>query len=868
MPNFKKTTIKNRLHLLKSAFDNAEEILIGYQVYNLAKLDNNSIIFGDYNDTATELVGKSVVVSANENISIGTPLKVIGSKYGTDLYNEVAIGMRSSDNSTWKDYILFRKWQNGAKEGILIYSEHDIELESGRRINLSSPNINLYASQNGVNINGNTGITGDLNIIGATTLCSLDVTGAATLKSTLIVDDAATFKNGLKIHGKEKSIEFYYSNSDYSYTSKITHGKGINNGWLNIEAAALEIECVTIIGKSSKPVSFNVIGNTTIGDATNKSNLYTKGSVHIGGTGNRQSLYLNSGTIHLDSGTGNYYITSYGRTISCHASASNSMVTSVSGIIIGKEALQIESTVNMYNGTTIYGETNLKYNLNVDGVTTMKRLLLTGETGYIGFTLDVTGSANINGNLIVTEYASIGDTLDVTGATTLNSTLGVTGTTTLGSTLTVTGHTTINNDLDVLGDVEIGNSWNSYNLHVYGSCNINKDLYVTGKEAKKTLLNTTLEVRDDASFKSDVYFYTNQNDEIIKKGYISALAKEVKVNSINTTAYGINICALSNTINLLSDCNVYGDMHLYKSLTINSSLTVNDESVFKKAIYLDSGKYRYITGLEKTINCSNNSVFETGKATVNGITIGANVDYVTSINLAGHCKVYDDLTVYGNSILHNNIYLNGYTNRFITANPVDVKCGTSISNTGEIAVNGINIGSSDIASSSDYCTINLLGSCTIWKSLTVNGSNHNGTFNMYGNSFLHGTVTISSTLLVNDSVTIKGNINSDLLFGRTKVDETSGDSITRNCKLCLLYNFTDRFAITYGNKIINDKTYNGILIGDLRDGLAYDDIIISGLCRVLNTTRLDGNLILKESYTYGTNAPQNATEGQIFFEYI
>ena len=62
----------------------------------------------------------------------------------------------------------------------------------------------------------------------------------------LIVDDAATFKNGLKIHGKEKSIEFYYSNSDYSYTSKITHGKGINNGWLNIEAAALEIECVTI----------------------------------------------------------------------------------------------------------------------------------------------------------------------------------------------------------------------------------------------------------------------------------------------------------------------------------------------------------------------------------------------------------------------------------------------------------------------------------------------------------------------------------------------------------------------------------------------------------------------------------------------
>lgn len=368
----------------------------------------------------------------------------------------------------------------------------------------------------------------------------------------------------------------------------------------------------------------------------------------------------------------------------------------------------------------------------------------------------------------------------------LDGNLTVKGNTVLEKTLNVTGVTTLNNKLNVMGNVDIGNTYNDYSLHVHGSCTINKDLYVTGTEAKKTLLNTALEVRDDASFKSDVYFYTNQNDEIIKKGYISALAKEVKVSSINTTVYGINICALSNTINLLSDCNVYGDMYLYKSLTIDSSLTVNDESVFKKAIYLDSGKYRYITGLEKTINCSNNSVFETGKATVNGITIGANVDYVTSINLAGHCKVYDNLTV-------------------------------------------------------------------------------------YGNSFLYGTVTIGSTLLVNGSATIKGNINSDLLFGAVdtgKVDETSGVAITRNCKLCLLPNNTDRYTITYGNKTINDKTYSGILIGDLRDGLVYDDIIISGSCSVLNTTRLDGKLILKESYAYGTNAPQNATEGQIFFEYI
>ena len=78
----------------------------------------------------------------------------------------------------------------------------------------------------------------------------------------------------------------------------------------------------------------------------------------------------------------------------------------------------------------------------------------------------------------------------------------------------------------------------------------------------------------------------------------------------------------------------------------------------------------------------------------------------------------------------------------------------------------------------------------------------------------------------------------------------------------------NKITYSYGNKTINDKTYSGILIGDLRDGLVYDSIIISGSCSVLSTTRLDGKLILKESYTYGANAPQNATEGQIFFEYI
>ena len=655
MPNFNKITIRNRIHLLKSVFDNTEEIVIGYQVYNLAKLKSNNIIFGDFNDNITYLVGNKIELAANESMEF-----------------------------TANNFIL---------------------------------NGNLT-------VNGDVKLDKTLTVTGATTLNDiLTVLKATDLKSTLTVTGATTLKSTL-----------------------------------------------TVTGATTLNSTLNVTGKSTLGE-------------------------LEAGATALSS-------------------------------------------------------------LKVNGATTL------------GSTLNVTGKSTL-GELAA--GATTLSSLTVNGTTDLKSTLTVAGTTTLGSTLTVNGTTTLNNDLNVLGDVEIGNAWNSYDLHVRGSCTINKDLYVTGKEAKKTLLNTALEVRDDASFKSDVYFYTNQNDEILKKGYISALAKEVKVNSINTTAYGINICALSNTINLLSDCNVYGDMYLYKSLTIDSSLTVNNESVFKKAIYLDSGKYRYITGLEKTINCSNTSVFETGKAIVNGITIGANVDGATSINLAGHCKVYDDLTVYGNSILHNNIYLNGYTDRFITSNPVDVTCGTSISSTGKTTVNGINIGSSNIASSSDFCKINLLGSCTIWKSLTVMGSNYNGNFNMHGDSFLYGTVTIGSTLLVHGSATIKGNINSDLLFGAVdtgKVDETSGVAITRNCKLCLLPNNTDRYTITYGNKTINDKTYSGILIGDLRDGLVYDDIIISGSCSVLNTTRLDGKLILKESYAYGTNAPQNATEGQIFFEYI
>ena len=249
MPNFGKTTIRNRIHLLKTFFDEAEEIVVGYQVYNLAKLQNNSITFGDFNDDITYLVGDKIELLANESITFKAP-------------NFVIDGNLNVKGTTTLDKTL--------------------------------------------NVTGNTTLKSNLNVLGGTALGStLNVTGITTLGSTLNVTGNTTLKSNLNVTKDTVLSGFlYFGTVDEDGNPKIDDP----DHFASIIALDLSI-CAH--GDLNLTGIDNVIirGDTTIGEISNRSDLTVNGDVNlygntvIGKSSSKSNLTVNGALITISYGT-------------------------------------------------------------------------------------------------------------------------------------------------------------------------------------------------------------------------------------------------------------------------------------------------------------------------------------------------------------------------------------------------------------------------------------------------------------------------------------------------------------------------------------------------------------------------------------
>ena len=211
MPNFGKTTIRNRIHLLKTFFDEAEEIVVGYQVYNLAKLQNNSITFGDFNDDITYLVGDKIELLANESITFKAPNFVIDGNLNVKGTTTLDKTLNVTGNTTLKSNLNVTK--DTVLSGFLYFGT--VDEDGNPKIDDPDHFASIIALDLSICAHGDLNLTGIDNVIirGDTTIgeisnrSDLTVNGDVNLYGNTVIGKSSS-KSNLTVNGALITISY------------------------------------------------------------------------------------------------------------------------------------------------------------------------------------------------------------------------------------------------------------------------------------------------------------------------------------------------------------------------------------------------------------------------------------------------------------------------------------------------------------------------------------------------------------------------------------------------------------------------------------------------------------------------------------
>jgi hypothetical protein len=366
---------------------------------------------------------------------------------------------------------------------------------------ISGGSSSMTLDNNGVAIDGNTGITGTLTVSGATLLNdSLTVegtttlNGATTINNTLAVngdtnltgalsvfDDGPNFTTSLEVNG-DTGLSAYVLDTGNGAAGmglgSVTTPLGSTTTGAYIGYDNQDTDTMYGLFADSESVNVGYLDYTNTSEPVYHGLNVTDSQTTLSGGANSSAWTLTDGNAALAvdgtelvdaTNTGSVTTVTIGDTDNNYVEVDSVRGTVVHGPINVTGAADFDSTLNVDGATTLQstllvngattiddtlhvtGATDLDSTLNVDGATTLQSTLLVNGATTIDDTLHVTGATDLDSTLNVDGATTLQSTLLVNGATTIDDTLHVTGATTLDSSLTVAGTTTLNGSLNVLG---------------------------------------------------------------------------------------------------------------------------------------------------------------------------------------------------------------------------------------------------------------------------------------------------------------------------------------------------------------------------------------------------------------------------------
>lgn len=278
MPNFNNTAIRNRLYILS---DKYEELIMGYQLFNIARLQDSIITYGDYNDEETIIVGKKTDLYASKLLEISTDpyLNINNNRSGVLITipndnantNSIIIGTKSAneidevDNGIWNYFKI-------NENGIIIASKGT----NGVKV------IGDTTLNNKLTVVGNTSLGKTLTVGGATTLNDkLTVVGDTLLKSTLKVSGDSYMYSSLYVGPSNGSSKIAISDKYIQRTILDDNEKEVesqltlnpNGGLVKIGTGGLSVEGDTSLGKTSIAGKLITTANVNYGTAAPTSGV-------------------------------------------------------------------------------------------------------------------------------------------------------------------------------------------------------------------------------------------------------------------------------------------------------------------------------------------------------------------------------------------------------------------------------------------------------------------------------------------------------------------------------------------------------------------------------------------------------------------
>jgi fibronectin-binding autotransporter adhesin len=326
----------------------------------------------------------------------------------------------------------------------------------------------------GVGIVKNLNVGGDFDVVGASTMTSLTVSGTMSLDATTESDDSTT--GALVVAG----------------------GVGVAKN-LNVGGATGLESTLAVTGATTLSSTLSVSGLMTVDDVTDSADSTSGALVVDGGIGVAKNLNV-GGATGLESTLVVTGATTMSSTLDVTGDTSLSTL-SVSGLMTVDDvtdsadstsgALVVDGGVGVAKNLNVGGATGLESTLVVTGATTMSSTLdVTGDTSLSTLSVsglmtvdDVTDSADsTSGALVVDGGVGVAKNLNVGGATGLESTLVVTGATTMSSTLDVVGDSSLStlsvSGLMTVDDVTDSSDSTSGALVVGGGVGVAKNLNV------------------------------------------------------------------------------------------------------------------------------------------------------------------------------------------------------------------------------------------------------------------------------------------------------------------------------------------------------------------------------------------------------
>ncbi len=639
-------------------------------------------------------------------------------------------------------------------------------------------------------------VNSNLSVVGNTTLCNLECTGTFTQKGLSIFTGEAQFSNDVIIHGD--SFVQRLAVSDILVTdSAIIDTNLICNSNIDIQGISL------------------------LNDVLINNDVYVKG----------YATFCN-GFVSLDDTIFNAPAQFNSNLIASTASIGTLTITdiaNINGILNIAESNLIVSGCNFANyihrianlssfeasNTTFLGNVGINCNLTVNTLNVRDVATFSNRVNFIDSSNIYVGACNLAYYLNKVQYLNAGSNTFQAGS------LDISGTATM-SNLVVSGTATFcNNCYFGLSNIILGGCNLAYYLNKVGSLNsfdaesntflgnvkMNSNLYIQGfilSEGDITSCNDIYSQKD-VGVTNDLYVgnnaYFNQLFTAGVSTFNEATSFESAINFHENLCF-IDGCNLQYYLNSLR--------HMDSVITDIANRFYEDDSnlaTLSNEIYADVG-----TTFEETILAKSNVIIEgalivKGKTLLQGIqmeNVGVTNMNVTGLDVNGpsvfrQSSVFqNDIVVYGNSTLCNNVAIGGST----TINgPVTLYNSENIY--GGLTVRGVSTFSNNVVISgrltlNDSFTIgsnlNMLANATVKNSFTVGGMStfcNLTTFN--SNVIVKGVSGFSNQTFIYDRLTFSKSNNAWSLYTTTNTsNNTYSDLIFKSANNTSVV-FTDDF---------------------------------------------------------------------------